>query len=210
MVAAGAAAPPPPRAATAATRYNRVSAIFPAGDAVRGKALSETCMACHGEPATIVGDPAFRAPKLRYQRPSTLFYALQDYRSGARKSDIMGPVAMTLHDQDMRDLAAYLSARTQATKLPPKGGPALADSWAHAKNDAVCGMCHGEAGLGVMDGYPVLGGQHRDYLEHALAEYRSGGRKNPIMATFARSLKPDEVMKMAEYFAAQSSLEQAR
>ena len=36
--------------------------------------------------------------------------------------------------------------------------------------------------------YPTLAGQHADYLARALHEYKKGGRKNPIMATFAEQL----------------------
>jgi cytochrome c553 len=61
-----------------------------------------------------------------------------------------------------------------------------------------------------MDGYPALAGQHQSYLEHALLAYRSGERANPIMRHFAATLKPDEVSRMAEYFAAQPGLEPNR
>lgn len=188
--------------------YNRVSAVSPAGNLARGKQLAGTCLACHGESNLTMGDPPFHAPKLRNQRLTTLFYALQDYRDGRRKSEFMGPVAKGMSDQDMRDLSAYLSARTLASQVPKvlQTLP-MADSPGYRKNDQLCSMCHGEAGLGEMDGYPVLAGQHRDYIEHALADYRSGARTNPIMQHFALTLKPEEVGQLAEFFAAQHSLE---
>ena len=86
----------------------------------------------------------------------------------------------------------------------------MADSWAHGEVGEVCGLCHGEAGLGVMDGYPALAGQHQDYLEHALLAYRAGSRSNLIMQRVARALTPDEVSQMAAYFAAQPGLEPVR
>jgi cytochrome c553 len=189
------------------TTYNRPSAVFPAGDPVRGKSLATPCLSCHGEVDLTVGEPPFQPPKLRYQRPSTIFYALQDYRDGRRHSDLMAPMAKPLSDQDMRDLAAYLSAGPNRRRGADPKGPEMADSWAHGKVGEVCGLCHGEAGLGVMDGYPALAGQNETYLEHALNAYRSRERSNPIMRRFARGLKPDEVGKMATYFAAQPGLE---
>ena len=193
-------------AAQEAPRYNRLSAVYPKGRAEHGRILAASCTNCHSAASPAVDNPPFHAPKLRYQRPSTLFYALQDYRSGARKSDLMQPVAQALSDQDMRDLALYLSARTLRSRIPPRP-KLIADTPAHQKNSQVCGMCHGETGLGEMDGYPVIGGQHRDYIEHALHAYRAGERTNPIMQRFARSLKPAEVRMMADYFAGQSALE---
>jgi cytochrome c553 len=191
------------------TTYNRASAVFPAGDSVHGKVLAASCLSCHGDvgAGATFGQPPFNAPKLRYQRPSTIFYALQDYRDGRRRSDIMQPMAEGLSDQDMRDLAVYLSAGPHRRRGADPEGPAMATSWAHAEVGAVCGLCHGEAGLGVMDGYPALAGQNKSYLEHALLAYRSGGRANPIMRHFAGTLTPDEVDRMATYFAAQPGLE---
>ena len=200
-----------PAAVAATTRtFNRPSAVFPAGDLARGKALSAQCLACHGDVNIVLGQPAFHPPKLRYQRPSSVFYALQDYRDGRRQSDVMAPVARTLSDQDMRDLSVYVTVGPNRRRGAAPGGAEMASSWAHQKVVDLCGLCHGEAGLGVMDGYPALAGQNQDYIEHALLAYRSGARTNPIMHAFARSLAPDEISKMAAYFAAQPGLEPLR
>jgi cytochrome c553 len=191
-------------------RYNRLSAVFPAGNLVHGKALAKPCLACHGDVDVTVDQPPFHAPRLRYQRISTLFYALQDYREGKRKSDFMEPLVKGMSDQDMRDLALYLSGRAVGGTSPVRTEPVLTTGLAHQKNDEICSMCHGEAGLGVMDGYPVLAGQRQDYIEHALNAYRSGDRSNAVMVSFAHKLKPEEVRLMASYFAAQTALAPAQ
>jgi cytochrome c553 len=187
--------------------FNRPSAMNPAGDPVRGKALAVQCLSCHGGGDVVFGQPAFHPPKLRYQRLSSMFYALHDYRDGQRQSDVMDPIAKTLSDQDMRDLSAYMTAGPDRRRGAAPGGPKMSDSPAHQEVDEVCGFCHGESGLGEMEGYPALAGQNQDYLEHALTAYRSGGRSNPIMQTFAKRLTPDEVRQLAAYFAAQPGLE---
>jgi cytochrome c553 len=187
--------------------YNRPSALFPPADPVRGAALAQPCLACHGDAAIVVGQPAIHPPKLRYQRASTVFYALQDYRSGRRRSDVMGPLAKTLSDQAMRDLASYLTAGPNRRLGAASGGPQLANSWAHEKVEEVCGFCHGESGLGEMEGYPALAGQNSDYLEHALKAYRAGSRSNAVMRVFARELRPEDLARLAAYFAAQPGLE---
>src|SRR5271167_390412 len=86
---------------------------FNPADASRGQTLAGRCMACHAAPnapVMPVGAPPFNPPKLAGQRPEAIFYALRDYRSGARASPFMGPQASALSDQDMRDLGAWLSA----------------------------------------------------------------------------------------------------
>ena len=49
-----------------------------------------------------------------------------------------------------------------------------------AKAAEVCDTCHGAAGNSTSQDFPKLGGQHRDYIEKTLRDYRSGGRKNAI------------------------------
>ena len=73
--------------------------------------------------------------------------------------------------------------------------PAMAADTAAAKkivND-VCQACHGADGNSPSPDFPRLGGQHPDYLAKALRDYKSGARKNPIMAGFAATLFPPEL-----------------
>ncbi len=70
----------------------------------------------------------------------------------------------------------------------------------------VCVACHAEDGNSTNPQFPRLAGQHRDYLVKALRDYRSGERKNPIMAPFAMSLSPRDMDDLASFFAAQRGL----
>jgi cytochrome c553 len=180
--------------------FTRPSAYFPAGDPERGRTLALQCEACHVDSAPAVGDPPVHAPRLRHQRASAIFYALQDYKTRRRDSAVMRTIAAPLDDQQMRDLAVYLAG--ERTPIPK---PAL--TAAHDRSAAVCGFCHGETGLGEMDGYPVLAGQHLDYLEKALADYRSGSRSDPTMSAIVKRISPREARELAEYFSAYSALE---
>ena len=60
------------------------------------------------------------APNLAGQSDIYLVKALKDYRSGARKNDMMSLVAPALKDQDIDDLAAYYSAIEISVGPPPK------------------------------------------------------------------------------------------
>ena len=75
-----------------------------------------------------------------------------------------------------------------------------------AKKSETCKACHGEAGAKpIQPDYPVLAGQHYDYLVAALTQYKSGKRKNASMNAFAAALKPDDILDLAAYFSSQPS-----
>jgi cytochrome c553 len=191
-------------AAALAFSLSTASAGTPAfnpANAARGKTLAGPCATCHFVPDMQAGTPPFHVPKLAGQRPEAIFLALRDYKSGARKSDVMAPIVATLTEQDMRDLGAYLSAG--GPHMPTTAG---ANTWAHKKVHRDCTACHGESGMGVMTGVPVLTGQHADYLMHAMEAYRSGNRSNSTMAPIVAKLSANEVRLLAEYFALQKHL----
>ena len=166
------------------------------GDPARGKDLSNTCLGCHGIPHYKNAYPNYSVPKLEGQHPEYIVAALQGYRSGDRSHLTMHSQASSLSDQDMRDIAAYFSAEPLKTDAKPVGkAPEAAQ---------VCVACHGVNGVGVVSMYPTLAGQHADYIVRALTEYKKGGRKNPIMKTFAEQLKDEQIAQLAEYYSQQS------
>ena len=72
-----------------------------------------------------------------------------------------------------------------------------------AKAKEVCQACHGLDGNSATPDYPKIGGQHPDYLAKALRDYKSGARKNPIMAGFAAALQPKDIDNVAAYYGSQ-------
>lgn len=87
---------------------------------------------------------------------------------------------------------------------------------AAAKEDAVpfenklaaCTACHGENGAKpIMPEYPVLAGQHANYLAHALRDYRAGRRNNAIMGAQVQALQltDSDIDRLAAFFSAQAS-----
>jgi cytochrome c553 len=75
-----------------------------------------------------------------------------------------------------------------------------------AKAKEVCQACHGLDGNSQAPDYPKLGGQRADYLAKALRDYKSGARKNPIMAGFASTLSPKDIENVAAYYASQPAV----
>ena len=63
-----------------------------------------------------------------------------------------------------------------------------------------CAACHGDGNKTLDATYPKLAGQYPDYLVKALSEYRSGKRKNAIMAGQAKGLSDQDIADLAAYF----------
>jgi len=73
-----------------------------------------------------------------------------------------------------------------------------------AKAAQVCAACHSADGTKpTTPEYPVLAGQHYEYLVRALDDYKSGKRKNAIMQGFAATLSPQEIEDVAAWFSSQ-------
>ncbi len=85
------------------------------------------------------------------------------------------------------------------------GTAAAADVEAGRKKvQEVCAACHGQDGAApTVPEYPKLAGQYPDYLAKALRDYKSGARKNPIMAGFAQGLTNQDIANIALYFSIQ-------
>ena len=66
-----------------------------------------------------------------------------------------------------------------------------------------CAACHATDGNSTDPQYPRLAGQHANYLERALLDYKSGARSNPIMAGFAAGLSDQEIEDVSAWFASQ-------
>src|SRR6186997_2096652 len=171
----------------------------PAGDAKRGHELAYTCQGCHSIPNYKNVYPTYSVPKLHGQRPEYLVAALKAYKSGERSHGTMHSQASSLNEQDMADVAVYLSG-SEVLTASKNDVPATS----RPKATEVCLACHGTNGVGITADYPTLAGQHRDYIERALTDYKKGGRKNAIMAGMAATLTPEDIEQLAAYYSSQT------
>lgn len=74
------------------------------------------------------------------------------------------------------------------------------------KKSEACKACHGPDGNSVAADFPKLAGQNEDYLVKALKDYKSGARKNPIMAPMVANLTNRDIEDLAAYFSSQKGL----
>lgn len=87
------------------------------------------------------------------------------------------------------------------------GGPSLAANPAAGKEKSkTCAACHGPDGNSTAPDFPRLAGQNYDYLVRALVEYKSGERKNAIMAPTAAALSKRDIEDLASFYARQPGL----
>ena len=166
-----------------------------AGDAARGQKLAYTCHGCHGIPNYKNAYPIYNVPKLGGQHAAYMVVALKGYASGERQHPTMHSHAVGMAEQDMQDIAAYLSGQ----ELKPTGKSV----GTLPKAAQTCVACHGPDGVGILPEYPNLAGQHADYIRHALTAYRGGQRKNAVMAGMAAALTDADIVELARYYSSQ-------
>jgi cytochrome c553 len=175
--------------------------VLAEGAADRGEALAYTCLGCHGIEGYRNAYPSYRVPKLGGQKAAYLVAAVKGYRDGTRKHPTMEAQATSMSDQDIADIAAYLST-IGADTVAAGGSEGLALEAAQT-----CAACHGPNGIGVSPTWPTLAGQHEDYLVQALNQYRDGVRTEATMAQMAASLADADVELLARYYSRLDGLE---
>jgi cytochrome c553 len=185
---------------------------FAHGTVQNGATKSAVCSACHG-PNGNSANPEW--PRLAGQSAVYIAQQLRLFRAGTRDNPIMKPLAGTLSDQDISDVAVYYQAQTIAgLEADPsywKAGGDLYRRGDKARNIPACIACHGPIGRGnLVGGYPALRAQESVYVVKQLNDYASGARYsgtdvakvNPnsvMMSTIAKRLTPEDIRNVASY-----------
>ena len=159
---------------------------------------AQVCAACHGE-AGIPPDKSW--PVIWGQHQGYLYLQLRDFESGARKSDIMGPIAQGLERDDMLALGLYFSQKAWPNLRQPRALDAVAAQATRANGSVGCTGCH-QAGYLGEGTQPRLAGQSRDYLLTSMTEFRTRARgNNPGMTDLMLATSEDDLKALAEYMA---------
>ena len=77
---------------------------------------------------------------------------------------------------------------------------AAGDMAAGKKKARACQVCHGKGGVSTNPTYPVLAGQHAQYIVKQLKAFRNGTRKDPIMNGMAAALTDQDMEDIGAYF----------
>ncbi len=175
------------------------------GDAAKGKAVSATCVACHGADGNSV-NPDW--PKLAGQGEGYLAKQLADFRSDKRNDPTMTAMAKGIvSDADVADLSAYYASQKgkagTANKEKVAAGEAIYKGGNLATGVAACAACHGPTGSGNDAAkFPGIAGQHAKYTVTQLKAFKSGKRANDtgkMMRNIAKNMTDAEMDAVAEY-----------
>lgn len=79
------------------------------GNPKNGHQLTYTCQGCHGIEGYKNAYPNYHVPRIGGQSKEYLTNALNEYRSGKRKHPTMQAQSESFSEQDIADIAAYLS-----------------------------------------------------------------------------------------------------
>jgi cytochrome c553 len=174
-------------------------------DLVKGGAsFAAVCVACHGADGNS-GSP--ENPKLAQQHPEYLVKQLQEFKAGKRKSPVMQGFASALSDDDMKNIAYWVTAnKAKAGFAKDKElvslGERIYRGGVQDRQIAACAGCHSPNGAGIPSQYPRLGGQHAQYTAAQLTAFRDGVRKNSLpMSQVAAKLNDREIRALADYIA---------
>jgi len=175
------------------------------GNADAGKALTTTCVACHGSDGNSI---ASANPKLAGQGERYLIKQLKEIQSGDRDVPLMSGQLDNMGEQDLADIAAFYSSQSQTAGAADEALVALGEevyrNGNHERGIAACAGCHGPAGEGnAPAGFPRISGQHADYVAAQLRSFAEGYRVNDgesrAMRGVAERMNENEIKAVASY-----------
>lgn len=160
------------------------------------------CFVCHGLQGES-SSPIY--PRLAGQHAEYIRKQLENYKSGARKSDTMQAQVTELTSEDILALGAFFQAKTSPPSDPTDQDLAGMGRYLYQKGKSysgvpACASCHGATGLGTAQ-LPRLAGQRANYTETQLKNFNKRLRTNDneVMHSIASKLTELEMHAVAEY-----------
>ena len=159
---------------------------------------AEVCAACHGAKGIPV-DKTY--PVIWGQHQGYLYLELRDFKSGARKNDLMTAVVADLGRGDMMALAEYFSRKTWPDLRQRSAADAETAIAGRVNISIGCTGCH----LGQYQGdatVPRLAGQQHDYLLKSMRDFRDRARaNNPGMTDLMKATAEADLAPEADFLA---------
>ncbi len=179
---------------------------------LKAKKTAETvCVACHN----VDGNSVLPVnPILAGQGSDYLYKQLMEFKSvdgkpAVRNNPIMGGMTAALSPADMKGLALYFSQQKQKPAASTDANLVATGQQLWRKGDfergiPACAGCHGPNGAGLPAQYPRISGQHAEYTETQLKNFRSEERSNDpekVMRTIAEKLSDKQIKAVADLIA---------
>jgi cytochrome c553 len=194
-----------------------------AGNPEVGQQKAAACVGCHGADGNSMAlpPPAEPWPKLAGQVPEYIGKQLRDFKSGRRNNAQMSPMAQSVSEADIPDIAAYFARQkvkpgeAGASESMVAGEKIFFKGKGRPDVVAACVGCHGLAGAGNKNWdqlmaisptilAPAIGGQHASYLVKQLKDYKDGKRTNDaaqVMRNITARMSYQEIEAVAVYVA---------
>lgn len=162
----------------------------------------ERCASCHGLDGN---SRASRFPRLAGQDPVYLKKQLTDFRTGRRTNDEGAmSIAETLTDPEVDTVARYFAEQSPSAMAGEICRDAALGRQIYLQGRsgvAACVSCHGATVRSAL-GAPLIDGQHADYLQKQLIDFKRDARRNDpdrAMHRIAAALTRDEIRAVVAF-----------
>ncbi|NOU01241.1 MAG: cytochrome c4 [Gallionella sp.] len=179
------------------------------GDPVVGETKAQLCVGCHGDKGNST-EPLI--PKLSGQFSQYIAKELRNYQAGVRTHQIMNAMSATVSDENLADITAYFAHQKKMAGNHSSNnqiGKRLFIKGDASRAVIGCINCHGSNGKGRLPAtsmFPVIGGQHKDYLRNQIMSFRNQERTNSasgVMNNITKLLTDEEIDALADYISVQ-------
>ena len=159
--------------------------------------LSNACGGCHG---TNGGSAGLTMPSLAGQSKEAIVDAMTKYKSGERKSTIMGRLAKGYTPEQINAMGDFFSQQKLHVTTQTLDAAKVAKG--ASLQEANCSRCHMEDGKEGKDNTPAMASQWLPYLQIQMAQYLSGERKMPEkMAEKVKPLSKQDLDALMHFYA---------
>lgn len=185
----------------------------------KGKEINSTCAGCHGEAGQ--GGSRGEYPRLAGQSAKFIATQLKAFRARTRVNIPMYPYTQEreLPDEDIGDIAVYLSSIELPTKWPVFKDsddaltrltltervmiiPRVAGNLGNGETiyQKKCAICHARNGMG-RGMFPMLVGQYTSYLKRQMDKYSKGERPHDDLNVggILNTLKEEDMQDILAY-----------
>ena len=164
-------------------RLKLLVALFAGGVVISGSAfahepsqaamLSNTCNGCHGTDGHSAGP---NMPNLGGVPSNYIVEQMKNFKSGERKSSIMGRLAKAYTDDEIAAMASFFSTQKyKGAEQPTDAAKVTRGKEIHKDR---CEKCHEDGGRVAAD-EGILAGQWKEYMEITFKEFRAKNRPMP-------------------------------
>jgi cytochrome c553 len=168
-----------------------------AADLEAGRRKAVSCAACHGPDGNSTNPTV---PSIAGQVGIYLHWQLLLYRDKRRVDPQMAPIAGTLSESDMADLAAFFAAQPPTPPAAAPPDPARAEAGQRLAATYHCDDCHGRDFAG-REYAPRLRGLSREYLVAQMRGFkaRTRGDLDGAMTQAAQPVADADIEPLADY-----------